>query len=116
MKQGTVKQKKRARRHARIRSHLRGTKKVPRLSVYKSNRYMYVQLIDDESGKTLAQASDLGMKTGTKQKHAEKLGAMIAHEAKALNITNAVFDRGGFMYTGRIQAVAESARKGGLVI
>ncbi len=95
----------RDRRHKRIRSKVQGTAERPRLSVYKSNRYMEAQLIDDSVGRTLMSA---------KMDDAVKLGEDIAKRAKAAGITAAVFDRGGFRYTGRIAQLAEAARKGGL--
>ena len=95
----------RERRHKRIRAKVKGTAARPRLSVYKSNRYMEAQLIDDAAGKTLAAG---------KMDDAKKLGTEIAKLAKEKGIEAAVFDRGGFRYTGRVATLAEAARAGGL--
>ncbi len=101
----TSKNSTRIRRHARIRAKVKGTAERPRLAVYKSNRYLEVQVIDDTAGKTLA---------ATKLKEAVKVGEEIAKRAKAAGITKVVFDRGGFRYAGQIAQMAEAARKGGL--
>ena len=103
MKNSTIKAEQRARRHKRIRSKVRGTADVPRLSVYKSNQYVYAQLIDDDKNVTLASASST-KKDGTKLSGAEKVGARIAEKGKGLKITKVVFDRGGFIYTGNVKA------------
>lgn len=95
----------RQRRHNRIRAKVKGTTDRPRLSVYKSNRYMEAQLIDDTAGRTIVSG---------KMDDAVKLGTDIATRAKAAGITKVVFDRGGFRYTGRVASLAEAARKGGL--
>jgi len=95
----------RTRRHARIRAKVKGTSARPRLALYKSNRYLEAQLIDDTVGKTLFSG---------KMDDAVKLGEDIAKRAKAAGITKVVFDRGGFQYAGRIAAMADAARKGGL--
>jgi large subunit ribosomal protein L18 len=115
MKIKNIKTEKRMRLKKRIRSKISGTESLPRLSVFKSNMFIYAQLINDESGKTLASASDLKAKDGTKTVRAEKVGAMIAEAAKKNNISKVVFDRNGFKYTGRIKALADSARKEGLI-
>jgi large subunit ribosomal protein L18 len=99
------KQQKIERRHKKIRSTLSGTAERPRLSVFKSHKYLYVQLIDDVKGHTLAQANSDDAKT---------IGVEIAKKAKALKIEKVVFDRGGYLYTGKIKAIADSAREGGL--
>ena len=99
------KQQKIERRHKKIRSTLSGTAERPRLSVFKSHKYLYVQLIDDTKGHTLAQANAEDAKT---------VGVEIAKKAKALKIDKVVFDRGGYLYTGKIKAIADSAREGGL--
>ncbi len=106
----------RARRHKRIRmSGVSGTVARPRLSVYKSNRYMHAQLIDDTVNKTLIAGSTKSMPKGTKKTDgARMLGAELAKRAKAAGITTVVFDRGGFRYTGRVAALADAAREGGL--
>lgn len=105
----------RKRRHARIRSTVRGTKDFPRLAVFRSNKYIYAQLIDDISGTTLLSASDITEKSTTpKLERAKKVGAAVASAAKDKKITKVVFDRGGFLYAGRVKALADAAREGGL--
>lgn len=107
-------------RHARLRSKLAGTATRPRLSVYRSLRHIYVQLIDDAAGRTLASAStQLGevksqVTHGGNRVAAGKVGELIAQRARTLGISQACFDRGGFKYHGCVAAVAESARKAGL--
>ncbi len=102
-------------RHARIRARVDGTSARPRLAVYKSNRYLHVQIIDDTVGKTLVSGSTKELSAGTKKMDAaQKLGVELAKKAKAAGIAKVVFDRGGFRYTGRIASLAEAARKGGL--
>ncbi len=92
-----------------------GTKDRPRLSVFRSTQHIYAQLIDDDSAKVLAQASDVKMKTkGTKVSKSLEIGKLIAKEALAKKIEAVVFDRGGNVYSGRIKAVADGAREGGL--
>jgi len=105
----------RARRHRRGRAHIFGTAKKPRLAVFRSNRFLYVQLIDDERGATLASASSQDVQGKSMVKAAEIVGASIAKHAIGKGITSVVFDRGGFTYTGRIKVLADSARKGGLI-
>ncbi len=101
----------------RIRKKLSGTSTLPRLAVYRSNKAIYAQLIDDISAMTLASASSkensIG-NSGTKSDQAKAVGALIAEKAKAKKIDNVVFDRGGYLYHGRIKALAEGAREGGL--
>ena len=105
----------RVRRHARVRSVVSGTAARPRLAVFRANQHIYAQLIDDESGKTLAAASTLEAKAkGTKSEQAAAIGTTIAERAKAAKITAVVFDRGGFRYHGRVKALAEAARAAGL--
>ena len=99
----------------KIRTRVFGTATRPRLSIFKSNRFMYAQLIDDEAGKTLASASSAAMKKGTKSVQAKEVGAHIATKAKTAKISKVVFDRGGFAYKGRVKNVAEGAREGGLI-
>ena len=108
-----VKRVKRARRHVAIRTRVSGTAEMPRLAVFRSNRYMYAQLIDDVAAKTLASVSSLEVK-GKKSEAAAKIGKTIAEKAAALKITKVVFDRGGFGYKGRVKALAEGSREGGL--
>ncbi|OIO31169.1 50S ribosomal protein L18 [Candidatus Nomurabacteria bacterium CG1_02_43_90] len=109
------KTEQRTRRHRRIRAKVSGTAERPRLAVFKSNSYMYAQLIDDTKGATLAASSDMGLKGKTKTERAKLAGAALAKIAKEKGLESAVFDRGGFIYTGRVRAFAEGAREGGLV-
>ena len=108
----------RIRRHHRVRKKVRGVETRPRLAVFRSNKHITAQVIDDVAGKTLAAAStteaDLkGGATGNKDA-AAKVGALVAERAKAAGVTKVVFDRGGFLYHGRVAAVAEAAREAGL--
>lgn len=106
---------KRVIRHNRVRSRVLGTAKRPRLSVFRANRHIYVQLIDDSAGKTLASVSSLELKSkGKKSDKAKAVGKAMAEKALAAQITNVVFDRGGYKYHGRVKALAEGAREGGL--
>ena len=104
---------RRARIHRRIRKKVNGTGVTPRIAVFRSNKSIYCQLIDDNSGYTLAAATSIGM-TGTKVEQSKAVGLALAEKATAAGITSAVFDRGGFLYHGRIKALAEGAREGGL--
>jgi large subunit ribosomal protein L18 len=105
----------RARRHARVRRKVAGTAERPRLAVFRSSKHIYVQLIDDSTGRTLASASTIADKPGgAKIEAAAAVGRLIAERAKAAGIENVVFDRGGFRYHGRIAAIAEAARAAGL--
>ena len=105
----------RAKRHRRVRKKVVGTAQRPRLAVYRSNRHIYAQVIDDFAGKTLAAASTLSTSgDGDPKALAKAVGKQVAEAAKAAGITQVTFDRGGFMYHGRVQAVAEGAREGGL--
>lgn len=111
------KQQQRNRRHRRIRAKVIGTKECPRLSVFRSNQHIYVQLIDDNKGQTLVSFSDLRIKKKkglTKVEIAKQIGSSIAKKALEKKIKKVVFDRGGYKYHGRIKAIAEGARKGGL--
>jgi large subunit ribosomal protein L18 len=107
----------RRRRHVRVRKQLRGTSDRPRLAVFRSNRYIYAQVIDDDAGRTIAAASSreaaLGKKTLTVETAAE-VGKLIAARASDAGIASVVFDRGGFAYHGRIRALADAARESGL--
>ncbi len=115
-----VKSNQRKRRHSRIRVKISGTITRPRLAIFKSNRHINAQLINDEKGVTIASVSDIHIKKGkdlTKNvniEEAEMVGKEIAAKALNLKIEDVVFDRGGFKYHGLIKAVAEGARKGGL--
>lgn len=101
-----------------IRKKIAGTSAKPRISVFRSNTDVYIQVIDDLSGKTLAAAStrdkDIAAQKVTKSEKAKLAGAAVARKAVALGITAAIFDRGGYLYHGRVKAAAEGAREGGL--
>jgi len=104
-----------ARRHGRVRAKVSGNPESPRLSVFRSNRGMFLQLIDDTEGKTLASASSKELKkTVTKTDAGKELGKLIAEKAKTKKIETVVFDRGAYKYHGRVKAVADGAREGGL--
>jgi large subunit ribosomal protein L18 len=107
----------RRRRHRRIRGKLEGTAARPRLVVFRSNRGISAQLVDDERGRTLAQAGwlQLGPTSGTKTDQAADVGRRLATEARKAGITTCVFDRGGYLYHGRVKALAQGAREGGLI-
>ena len=111
-----MKRRARVRRHVRVRRKVAGTPERPRLAVYRSNRHVYAQLVDDRAGRTVAAASDLSLGDGDKAAKAKEVGKALAERAKAAGIQRAVFDRGGRLYHGRVQAVAEGAREGGLEI
>ncbi len=104
----------RAQRHKRLRSRITGTAARPRLAVFRSNKFVYAQLIDDEAGKTLASADSRNEKSGTGVEKAQKVGAAIAKKAADAKIDTVVFDRGGFQYLGMVAALADAAREGGL--
>lgn len=105
----------RKRIHNRIRKSIQGTATKPRLCVYRSNKEMYVQLIDDLKGQTLAESSTRGLKKdGPKVEQAKAVGKALAEKAKSKNIEAVVFDRNGYLYHGRVKALAEGAREGGL--
>jgi large subunit ribosomal protein L18 len=113
------KQESRLRKRRRIRKRISGTNEKPRMSVFKSNKQIYVQLIDDVAGVTLASASsrnkEIAGKTGLKKAETAKLvGKMIAEISISKGINNVVFDRGGYLYHGRVKQLAEGAREGGL--
>ena len=114
MKKNQLKSVKRIRRHTKIRSKIFGTQDVPRLSVSKSNKYISAQLIDDANAVTLAAAHPREVKGKGMTEKAGLVGEAIAQKAGALKISKVVFDRGGFIYTGNIKALADGARKGGL--
>ena len=107
----------RIRRHKRVRKGVSGTAERPRLVVFRSNRGIEAQLVDDVAGKTLAAASSLGLAKsfkGNKVAQAEEVGKALASAAKSAGIETAVFDRGGYLYHGRVKALADAAREGGL--
>lgn len=106
---------KRLRIKRRVRGKISGSAELPRLSVYKSNKEIYAQLIDDNAGKTLASASSRALNAkGTKVEISTEVGKIIAEKAKAVGVETVVFDRNGFVYHGRVKALAEGAREGGL--
>lgn len=109
----TTKTAKRAARHKRLRAKVTGSESRPRLAVFKSNTAVYAQLINDESGKTIA-AADSRKEKGSRLESAKAVGVAIAKKAADLKITEVVFDRGGFQYQGIVASVAEGAREGGL--
>jgi large subunit ribosomal protein L18 len=113
-----AKREARVRRHARVRKKVTGTASRPRLAVYRSNRHIYAQLIDDGAAATLAAASDAELTKGGpgKTDRAKEVGKLIADRAKAAGVEAVVFDRGGRRFHGRVAAVAEGAREGGLQI
>jgi large subunit ribosomal protein L18 len=115
MDKNKAKQEKLSRRHGRVRAKISGTTLRPRLNVFRSNTGMYIQLIDDVAKKTLVAVSNIEIKDKkTKTENATAMGLLIAEKAKKANITAIVFDRGGYKYHGRVKAVAEGARQGGL--
>ncbi|WP_428342249.1 50S ribosomal protein L18 [Mycobacterium sp.] len=113
-----VRRKQRLRRHARLRKKIAGTAERPRLVVHRSSRHIHVQLVDDLTGTTLAAASsieaDVRGVDGDKKAHSVRVGQLIAERAKAAGVDAVVFDRGGYTYGGRIAALADAAREGGL--
>lgn len=104
----------RTRRHARIRARVVGTEARPRLAVFRSNRFIYAQLINDESGKTIISADSRTAKAKGGHERAKEVGSMIGAKAKEKGITQVTFDRGGFQYQGMIAALADGAREAGL--
>jgi len=105
----------RGKRHRRVRVHVAGTAERPRLAVFRSLNHLYAQLIDDGAGRTMAAASTLELKSkGNGVAHAAEVGKAIAAKAKAAGVSAVVFDRGGFLYHGRIKALADAAREAGL--
>jgi large subunit ribosomal protein L18 len=113
-----VRRKHRLRRHARLRKKVSGTAERPRLVVHRSSRHIHVQLVNDLTGTTLAAASsietDVRGVDGDKKAHSVRVGQLIAERAKAVGVDAVVFDRGGYTYGGRIAALADAAREGGL--
>jgi large subunit ribosomal protein L18 len=111
----SLKKEKRERRHKRIRSIVFGTSEKPRLSVYRSNKGIYGQIIDDENGTTLASVVASKEAKKKKSERAYEAGKKLAEDAKGKKIKEVIFDRGGFIYIGNVKAFAEGAREGGLV-
>ena len=101
-------------RHARVRENVKGTHDVPRLCVFRSNKNISCQVIDDETGTTLASASSLKLKNGGNIEGAKEVGKLIAEACKKAKIKKVVFDRGGYLYHGRVAALADAARENGL--
>lgn len=98
----------------RVRNKISGSAERPRMSVFRSNKQIYVQIINDVTGRTLAAASSLGMEKMPKKEQAAKVGELIAQKAQAVGITTVVYDRNGYLYHGRVKELADAARKGGL--
>lgn len=116
MDNNKVKKQKQTRRHAKVRSQISGTADRPRLSVFRSNTGLFLQLIDDLKGVTLASVSNKDLKAkGAKTEASFELGKLIAEKAKAKKIGTVVFDRSSYKYHGRVKAVADGAREGGLI-
>ena len=110
----TKKEQRRLKIKNRVRNKISGTAERPRLTVFRSNKQIYVQVINDETATTLAAASSLGMEAMPKKEQAAQVGEAIAKKALEAGITTVVFDRNGYLYHGRVKEVAEGARKGGL--
>jgi large subunit ribosomal protein L18 len=107
----------RLRRHRRVRGKVRGTAERPRLAVFRSNRGIFAQLVDDDTGRTIAGASWIGLPksfSGSKTEQATEVGKRVAEAAKKAGVESVVFDRGGYLYHGRVKALADGAREGGL--
>src|SRR6266508_2034573 len=114
--QAQAKRQARVRRHRRVRLRVLGTPERPRLAIYRSNRHIYAQLVHAGSARTLAAASDLAAGGGNTTDRAKRVGQAIAERARQDGIERVVFDRGGRLYHGRVKAVADGAREGGLSI
>jgi len=114
----TTKEARRLKRRRRVRAKVRGTAARPRISVFRSNNGIFAQLVDDESGRTLAAAqwTEPGVRDLKPMEQAARLGALLAERARAAGIERAVFDRGGYKYHGRVKAFAEGVREGGLAV
>ena len=110
----TTKIERRTKIKYRVRNKVTGVAERPRMSVFRSNKQIYVQIINDLTGCTLASASSLGLEAMPKKEQAAKVGAMIAQKAIEAGITTVVFDRNGYLYPGRVKEVADAARNGGL--
>ena len=106
--------RQRQRRHLRVRKKVSGTAGRPRLVVFRSDKHIYAQLVDDDAGRTIATVSSLKVSEGKKSDKAAEVGKQVAVIAKDRGITRVVFDRGGYKYHGRVKAVADGAREGGL--
>ena len=110
----TAKIERRTKIKYRVRNKVSGVAERPRMSVFRSNKQIYVQIINDQTGRTLAAASSLGLEAMPKKEQAAKVGEMIANKAIEAGITTVVFDRNGYLYHGRVKEVADAARNGGL--
>ena len=110
----TTKIERRTKIKYRVRNRIFGVAERPRMSVFRSNKQIYVQIINDQTGRTLAAASSLGLEAMPKKEQAAKVGEMIAKKAQEAGITTVVFDRNGNLYHGRVKEVADAARNGGL--
>ena len=110
----TTKIERRTKIKYRVRNKISGVAERPRMSVFRSNKQIYVQIINDQTGRTLAAASSLGLEAMPKKEQAAKVGALIAKKALEAGITTIVFDRNGYLYHGRVKEVADAARNGGL--
>lgn len=104
----------RIKKHAKIRKRIYGMPERPRLSVFRSNQHIFGQIIDDKAGETYASVSDLAVSSGSKKERAYEAGKRLAEKALKLKIKKVVFDRGGFLYTGRVAEFSKGAREGGL--
>ena len=109
-----TKQERRTKIKYRVRNKISGTPERPRMTVFRSNKQIYVQIIEDLNGRTLAAASSLCMETMPKKEQAAKVGELIAQKAQEAGIQTVVFDRNGYLYHGRVKELADAARKGGL--
>ncbi len=110
----TTRPLQRLRRHLRVRKKVTGTAERPRLVVYRSLKHIYAQLVDDVRGHTLMTVTDAAADAGTKTEKSSHVGRLIAEKAREAGVTKVVFDRGGYKYHGRVKAVADAAREGGL--
>ncbi len=109
-----ARERQRHRRHLRVRKKISGTAERPRLVVFRSDKHIYAQLVDDDAGRTIATVSSVKIGQGKKSEKAAEVGKQVAVLAKDKGITRVVFDRGGYKYHGRVKAVADGAREGGL--
>ncbi|MDA3931781.1 MAG: 50S ribosomal protein L18 [Tenericutes bacterium] len=109
-----IKNKNRKVRHRRMRFYIKGTAERPRLNVFRSNKQIYAQIIDDTNSVTLAQASSLKLENGANIKGAKSVGKLVAEQAVKQGVKKVVFDRGGYLYHGRVKALADAARAAGL--
>ena len=110
----TTKIERRTKIKYRVRNKVSGVAERPRMSVFRSNKQIYVQIINDQTGRTVAAASSLGLEAMPKKEQAAKVGELIAKKAIEAGITSVVFDRNGYLYHGRVKEVADAARNGGL--